>query len=272
MNVALRALHDGLRGPCAVASTWGRFAAAVERGCEAGRPIRGHDLDEVLRSLDLRASAAELLYNLRTLGVIGPAGTWHAHRAASVGTALELAADSFDIAGPTVTWAPVATLPGEVRHLLRPPPLRQTAGVMLELIDAAADELILATPFVDLRAVAAMSGSLASARRRGVDLAIVTSVGRGQSFAAIAMNDESDGLGGLRVTEVRTEVSPLGSHAKVLVVDRRRAYVGSANLTAAGLGRNVEIGVEVTGPQVEDLARLLGALERVGTRVPTNDF
>ena len=36
-------------------------------------------------------------------------------------------------------------------------------------------------------------------------------------------------------------------HAKVLVVDRRVTLVGSANLTGAALGRNIECGVLVTG-------------------------
>lgn len=56
-------------------------------------------------------------------------------------------------------------------------------------------------------------------------------------------------------------------HAKVLVVDRRLALIGSANLTGAALGRNLECGVLITGgavprrivEHVEDLA-LLGVL------------
>ncbi len=73
--------------------------------------------------------------------------------------------------------------------------------------------------------------------------------------------------GGLHVTEVQTDLSALGSHAKVLAVDDERAYVGSANLTTAGFGRHVEMGVEVVGRQVEDLTRVLVALERLGRRL-----
>ena len=49
-----------------------------------------------------------------------------------------------------------------------------------------------------------------------------------------------------------------------MVVDSEYGYVGSANLTAAGFGRHVEIGVELAGPQVAELARVLAALERAG--------
>ena len=40
-----------------------------------------------------------------------------------------------------------------------------------------------------------------------------------------------------------------------------------ANVTAAGFGRHVEIGVEVAGPQVRVLERMLDALQRRGTVV-----
>lgn len=273
MNVALRAVHDGLRGPTQVATMWRLVTAGIEERSRSGDRVRTSDLEGVTSKLGVRGSSSEWMHNLRTLGVIGHDGTWQPERASAVATALELVADSFDTVGPKVAWSPVATLPVEVRSHLHPPVLRQTAGVLLELIDGSTEELLLATPFVDTAAVAALSDSLGAARRRGVEVAVVTSVGRGGVFSALALHgtETLEDVGGLRVSEVRTEVSPVGSHAKVLVVDRRRAYVGSANMTAAGLGRNIEIGVEVEGPQVGELARLLLALERVGTRVPTTD-
>jgi hypothetical protein len=47
----------------------------------------------------------------------------------------------------------------------------------------------------------------------------------------------------------------LGSHAKFCVADGLSAYVGSANLTAPGLGRHLEMGLLVQGEvarQIED--------------------
>ena len=168
------------------------------------------------------------------------------------------------------SWAPVATLPRELRAALGEPAMRQTAGVMMELIDGAREEILLATPYVDDAAVGALTESLLAARARGVHLTILTSIGRAPYFATLDLVDPRQVYGGLVITEVTTETSPLGSHAKVLVVDRGRAYVGSANLTAAGIGRNIEIGVEVAGHQVDELARLLVALERLGDRIATS--
>ena len=177
------------------------------------------------------------------------------------------AADSFDSPRSATSWAPVATLPSELRALLHPPPLRQTAGVFLELVDQARVEVRLAAPFIDPEAVHFLTDSLISAGRRGVDVRVVTSIGQASRFAEMAQLWPAGGDGRLRVTEVQTQLSPLGSHAKALVADGERGYIGSANLTAAGLGRHVELGVELVGPQLAELIKILEALERVGTQV-----
>ena len=46
-------------------------------------------------------------------------------------------------------------------------------------------------------------------------------------------------------------------HAKAIVVDRRRAIIGSMNFTWGGMVGNHEIGVLLEGPDVEDLAYML---------------
>jgi phosphatidylserine/phosphatidylglycerophosphate/cardiolipin synthase-like enzyme len=188
-----------------------------------------------------------------------------------VATALELAADSFSALGTQPFPALVATLPSELRALLRPPPLRQTAGVLLDLIDRATKEIRLAVPFVDPDAVAFLADSLLGAARRSVDVTVITSLGQSVHFAELGRrwSVDHEACGRLRVAEVQTHLSSLGSHAKVVVIDSQRGYVGSANLTAAGLGRHVEIGVELAGPQVAELARVLAALERAGSTALT---
>jgi hypothetical protein len=269
VNVSLRAVHDALHGAADAPATWRRFAPVLERRNVANTPIWPSDLATVIRELAVQGSATEWLHNLRTLGVIVDGDSWSSARADDVATALDLVADSFDTMGPTVAWAPVATLPIAIRERLHPPVVRQTAGVLLELIDGSTEEVLLATPFVDAPAIGTLADSFVAALRRGIDVAVVTSIGRGEVIAALPSLQREDNAGHLRISEVRTDMSPLGSHAKVLVADRRRAYVGSANMTAAGFGRNIEVGVEVQGPQVANLARLLLGLEHVGTRVPT---
>ena len=50
-------------------------------------------------------------------------------------------------------------------------------------------------------------------------------------------------------------------HAKVFLADESTALVTSANLTAHGLHRNIEIGILVRSPAVGRLAEALLALE-----------
>ncbi|MCB8986013.1 MAG: phospholipase D family protein [Ardenticatenaceae bacterium] len=52
----------------------------------------------------------------------------------------------------------------------------------------------------------------------------------------------------------------LTSHAKVMLVDGRIVYIGSANLTEYGMSRFVEIGITLYESQVEHLEALLMAV------------
>src|SRR6266487_3730299 len=135
-------------------------------------------------------------------------------RASLVVAALELAADSFDPLGPASTWAPVATLPPELRAVLQPPPLRHTAGVLLDLIDRATDDIRIAAPFADRPAVAFLTQPLIGASHRGVEVTVVTSPGHATFFAELARqwNPAPGTRSRLRVSEVQTHLSPLGSH------------------------------------------------------------
>jgi len=265
MNVALRAVHDALRGTEGAPARWATLIARTDERFP-GTVVTENLLADVLRSMGISCSTAHWCMNLRSLRVIDADGRLDLRAAKDVGIALELAGDSFDSVGDPISWTLVATLPPEVRRKMRPPALRQTAGVLLGLIDRSTTVIRMAAPFVDSQAMRFLFDALEAARRRGVDISFVTSIGRGMEFAGLDAGSDDRSMGHVRITEVQTELSALGSHGKVLVVDDRWAYVGSANLTAAGFGRHVEIGVEVTGPQVEDLARLLLALERLGTR------
>lgn len=51
-------------------------------------------------------------------------------------------------------------------------------------------------------------------------------------------------------------------HAKIIVVDRREALVGSANLTWRGLVGNHELAVLVSGPSASTIAKLVDRLCR----------
>jgi phosphatidylserine/phosphatidylglycerophosphate/cardiolipin synthase-like enzyme len=58
--------------------------------------------------------------------------------------------------------------------------------------------------------------------------------------------------------------SPSRMHGKVLVADRQRMLIGSANFTSGGLARNLEFGVLVDGSAADDVCRQVEALKSEG--------
>ena len=269
MNVALRAIHEVLApgSGSEPGRRWCAFVRAATERCNRDEVVDVETVRAALRDSNVGTSAIGWLGNLRTLGVVGADGRWNERRAAEVTTALRLVGDSFVMPASSPTWSAVATLPPGVHRLLRPPPFRQTAGVLLGLIDRSVHRLSLAAPFIDESAVEFLREAVVTAMKRGVRVDVLTSSGYGRVMRPVVDDALGDAACRVNVTELETIISSLGSHAKVLLVDEREAYVGSANLTGAGLGRHVEIGVELSGPQVEDLARLLTALERLGRSV-----
>ena len=128
---------------------------------------------------------------------------------------------------------------------------RLTLAVVADLIDEARQEILLAS-------YATIPGdtiqdALEDAADRGVGITLLLErnadnpnfSGRGDSFPGLTR----------RQLAWPADERPAGAsmHAKVLVVDRRIALVGSANLTGSALERNLECGLLVRGGRVPAL-------------------
>jgi phosphatidylserine/phosphatidylglycerophosphate/cardiolipin synthase-like enzyme len=123
--------------------------------------------------------------------------------------------------------------------------------VLADLIDEAQNEIVLISyatlPSEDVRA------ALSAATDRGVEVTLL--------LERAADNPRFDGhaepFPGLAARRMcwPADERPAGAsmHAKVLVVDRHTALVGSANLTGYGLERNLEAGVLIRGGRVPTL-------------------
>ena len=141
--------------------------------------------------------------------------------------------------------------------------VRLTSVVVVELLDAALEEVLLVGYAVHDEP--AVTAALRRAADRGVRVRLLLERpednpgyhGRGGPFA------------GLRAERLRWPAAarPPGAslHAKVLVVDRQAALVGSANVTDAALDRNLECGMLIRGgPQPAALVAHVDALARAG--------
>ena len=51
-------------------------------------------------------------------------------------------------------------------------------------------------------------------------------------------------------------------HAKLIIADAEKAYVGSANFTRSGLDHGIEAGVLIKGPVARSFHRWAKAMER----------
>jgi phosphatidylserine/phosphatidylglycerophosphate/cardiolipin synthase-like enzyme len=128
---------------------------------------------------------------------------------------------------------------------------RLTLAVVAELIDEARHEILLASyatiPGQNVRR------ALEAAADRDVNITLLLE----RNADNPNFNGHGDPFPGLAARRLAwpADARPAGAsmHAKVLVVDRRTALVGSANLTGHALERNLECGLLVRGGRVPAL-------------------
>ena len=155
-------------------------------------------------------------------------------------------------------WNLVASLPAGTDL---PSGLNRTTGeTMVQLVVEATTTLRLAAPFIDRPGLSFLCEPLAAATARGVRLEILLPTR--SSHADDVLNDlekaviHDGSIDHLRMSRFRSDAP--WAHLKVLTADASVAYIGSANITRAGLaGHNLELGVLVRGGSVQVVERVL---------------
>ncbi len=262
MNVAFRTLFELMSRQGDPSICWERVAAAFSELDPSG-PTDERELIEILDSAG-QTSPRLLLAAIREVGVLSHDGLIDQGRVALIGGALGLVGDSFSPIPIRSAWQPVATVPERYWRGEALAPVLQTAGVILKVIEGAKRTLRIATPYVDGQAIDVIRSSVLDAAKRGVTVRVTTSPDHGRVFEPLVQTWRPTSGAAIRVVEVDSTLSPLGSHAKVVAADGLKAYLGSANLTLAGLGRQFELGAQVEGSGVVELERILDAVERLG--------
>ena len=131
---------------------------------------------------------------------------------------------------------------------------------MVQLAVEATTTLRLATPFIDRPGLSFLRDPLAAATARGVRLEILLPTRSSQADDALNELETSIARDGsidhLQISRHRPDAP--WAHLKVLTSDASAAYIGSANVTGAGLaGRNLELGVLVRGHSVQVVEQVL---------------
>ena len=161
-------------------------------------------------------------------------------------------------ATPVEPWELVASLPSGTPL---PPGLRRTTGeTLVQLTVGATRTLRLAAPFIDQVAMSFLADSLAGATARGVSLEILLPTRSTHASSALGELERVIRAEGdiARLSVAALQDGAPWAHLKVLSSDATAAYIGSANVTQAGIGgQNLELGILVRGNAVTTVERVL---------------
>jgi phosphatidylserine/phosphatidylglycerophosphate/cardiolipin synthase-like enzyme len=146
---------------------------------------------------------------------------------------------------------------------------RRTGETLIGLIARARDRLRLFSAYVDGSGLRALEPALAGATNRGVaiDLVTVRRLEREDAPEVLASLLDSDGDSS-QLHIHRLEGMTWFPHLKLLTVDGTAAYIGSANMTFAGMTTNFEVGALVEGPAVAAYEALVDELVRRAEELP----
>jgi phosphatidylserine/phosphatidylglycerophosphate/cardiolipin synthase-like enzyme len=155
-------------------------------------------------------------------------------------------------------WDLVASLPAGTPL---PPGLRRTTGeTLMQLVTQATSRLRLAAPFIDRGGTSFLAHAFVAATARQVSVQVLLPTRSTHAADALdelkAMIALDGDIGRFSVARLRNDAP--WAHLKVLTADSVAAYIGSANVTSAGIaGPNLELGILVRGPAVAVVEQVL---------------
>jgi len=146
---------------------------------------------------------------------------------------------------------------------------RLSEQVLLGLVDEATESVLLVT--YALYAYPALQKALKAAHARNVAITVIAEDPLDKPGFTGSPASALAGVNVLRLRwpTTRREAPSASLHAKVAVIDSRKALVTSANLTQSATSRNMEVGLLVTGGDLPGrLVRYFADLRNDGVLVP----
>lgn len=133
------------------------------------------------------------------------------------------------------------------------------------------------SPYLGPAGMSTLRAGLAASAQRGAWIRLVTGELDVQgtnraALAVLAQGPEGDLIRGrLRILAAADDF-PVLLHAKIVVVDGERGYMGSANLSGRALDENLEVGTAVDPRQAKALEDLVAYLEAEGRLVDRTEL
>jgi len=145
----------------------------------------------------------------------------------------------------------IATLPSNSKER------RSTSCAMLNLLRDAKSEIVLLAPFIDTFFTSKYRHTLKMLAKRQVQLTVYTRKVAETPEQQKSVKELIEIFGNnIVIYELLSQRGnhpnkrqTFALHAKCMIIDRRRAYVGSANMTRLSLFKNFELGVIISQPE-----------------------
>lgn len=160
-----------------------------------------------------------------------------------------------------------------------PPTLRDQVADLDQLLRdlslSARISILLVSPYLGAAGLRSMKGPLAVAAKAGASITVVTApLDDNEMRNRHAIEQLQHGQDGTLIVRKLRVLVPAPTfeqliHAKLMVVDRQRGYIGSANLSWHGMESNLELGVSLEPGQAGAIAGIFEHLEASGKLVET---
>ena len=161
------------------------------------------------------------------------------------------------------TWQHRTLLPQSLRSKFR-----DLDELIRDLVASATSRLIIVSPYLSPAGMSALKSGIAISATKGAWIRIVTTgLERPEGLNRQAINVLMQGIEGDAIKKrtrllTGSEQETLSFlHAKVIVADGARGYLGSANLSRGGLENNFEVGTALTNQQAQALDELVAFFE-----------
>jgi phosphatidylserine/phosphatidylglycerophosphate/cardiolipin synthase-like enzyme len=151
--------------------------------------------------------------------------------------------------------------------------LYNTKDSLIELASQARQRFTIVSPFLDTEGLEWIGGLFEATARHPVERTLIVR-GRGERDLEVLRSHQSQlaTLGAKVLTYAVTHDPALRSptletfHAKILLADSDKAYVGSANMNRPSRDFSMECGVIICGPCVKPVATLVDAMMSIAER------
>lgn len=149
--------------------------------------------------------------------------------------------------------------------------MRNITSILLELFGESEDEVIIVNPFFQDSGVEWLLKGMQQSVRNGADIEILSRSLEKGSINRNAISELEEFCKEEENTELKlydyheeSEKTPKYTiHAKIIIFDKKMAYIGSANLTEHSFKNKLEIGTIIRGNSVKKLRDLISKMKSI---------